>query len=291
MLSVDYLLQRKLYLHAFQKLETIISQGYHHDDAYALRGNIQTVRGKYSDALIDYEYGLGSKRIWHREGEAYANTLRVYWKCEEANALRENIRLFGAFPPGARLRLYSEQIHDLRYCGDFEKAWELQAEMEGLYPRAVLTHFASAELFLDQGDIDSAHRELWLSQQTFQHIGWKDVSARIALMEGRYEEAFQLMQYINIQRVSDQSLIRFMLLAILANDSAMAIHKTDLLRWSETENPIIIYLRIMTFQDLGMKMELQEEKVWYDFICDELCQEQVLWSIHKELGYSLEDAP
>jgi tetratricopeptide (TPR) repeat protein len=285
---VNYLLQRKLYIHAFQKLNEIIDSGYQEDDAYALRGSILTVRGRYSEALDDYTFGLSSDGIWHREGEAYANTLRSFWLCEEANELRETIRLFGAFPKGAKLRLYSGQIEDLRYCGETSRAWDLQAEMEGFFPRAVLSHFASAELFLDQGDIDAAYRELWLSQQKFQHIGWKDISARIALMEGRYEEAFQLMQYIGIQRVSDVSLQRFMLSAILANDPAMAIHKTDQIRWSSNENPIIIYLRIMAFQSLGWTEKKEAEQEWLQTICDETCQVRVLWSLEKELGYGLE---
>ena len=285
--SVDYLMQRKLYLHAFQKLNTIIDSGYDEDDAYALRASILTVRGKYSEALDDYEYGLNAERIWHREGEAYANTLRGFWRCEEASELRETIRRFGDLRKPASLRLYSAQIEDLRYCGDLDSAWTLQTEMEGLFPRAVLSHFASAELFLDQGDIDSAYRELWLSQLKYQHIGWKDIAARIALMEGRYEEAFQLMLYINIQRVSDASLIRFMISAILANDPVMVIHKTDQIRWSFNENPIIVYLRMMAFQSLGWTEKAQEEQEWLQTICDAVCQERVEWSLETELGYSL----
>lgn len=286
--AVDYLLQRKLFLPAFEKLEEIIGNDYQGEDAYALRGHILTIRGRYSDALVDYEYGIASERIWHREGESLANIYRFSWECEKANELRENIRLFGSFPLGAKLRLYFEQLQDFRYCGELLRAWDVQAEMEGLYPRAVLTHFGSAELFLDQGDIEAAYRELWLSQQFFRHFGWKDIAARIALMEGRYEEAFQLMQYIQVQRVADHSLARFMLSAILANDPMMAVYKTDMLRWSEIENPIILYLRMVAFESMGMEEDFQATKTWFEVNCDGVCQERVLWSIEKELGYRLE---
>ena len=287
--SVEYLLQRKLFLHALQKIEEIIADDYQGEDAYALRGRILSIRGRYADAMVDYDYGLASKRIWHREGEAYATTLRLYWECDKASEWRESIRRFGRLPPGARLRLYAEQIRDLRYCGEIDRAWALQAEMEGVYPRAVLTHFASAELFLDQGDIDSAFRELGFSQLYFKHAGWKDVAARIALMEGRYEQAFQLMQYIQVQRVPDDAMVRFMLSALLANDPTIVIHKTSFLRWMATENPNILYLRMKAFQSLEMEKEAEEEKQWYEANCNQLCQERVLWSLQRELGFRLED--
>lgn len=284
LMMADRLLQRQLFIHALRSVEEVIADGHGDDEVYAARGNILAIRGRYYEAIDDFEYAVGADRLWKREGEGYADSLSATGRCQEAAELREGIRLVGDLPGGASLRMFSDQVHDFRNCGLVEEAWKTQMDMEAKFPRAVLSYFAAAELYLDQGDIEQAYRELWSSQLYFQHAGWRDILARIALQEKRYEEAFQLMKYIQAQRVPDRTMIRYMLSALLANDPAAVYHKTEQLRWSSNENPIIRYLRIEALQELGRTAELEAEKSWFAATCSSDCQNWVKGYLRQELS-------
>ena len=97
---------------------------------------------------------------------------------------------------------------------------------------------------IDEGNIEQAWRSLFNSQIHYRYVGVRDVLARLALVEGRYEDAFKILQYIKAQRVSDRSMILKGLATLMAGDPSVLLFKLSQSRWVDNENPHLIYLRL-----------------------------------------------
>jgi hypothetical protein len=284
--AADRFLQRGMFVYAIQEVDKVIDEGKGDEDAYALRGFLMGVRGRYDSALNDYDYGLASDRLWHREGEGFATTMRIVGECEKAIEHRVSLLQVGKLPYGAHLRVMYDLVDDYRYCGRFADAWRIQEVLESQFPRASMTHMAAADLYLDEGDIDSAYFELWLSRLYFTHISSNRIESRIALIEERYQEAFLKTRYIQTNRVPDRDLIIQLLANYLSNDSSAVIHQTNQFRWKYNENPVIVFIRMLAFQELKEHQKLEEEKFWFDTICTDDCPNFVRTIIALELGRS-----
>ena len=278
--------EQGMIIYALQVLDQLIDNGEESEDAYALRGHLMMMRGRYEYALTDFEYGLGSEKMAGREGESYANALRVVGECEKAAAIREEIRRWGSLPRNAHIRLYGDQIDDLRYCGHHQQAWSVQDEMGNHFPKAALTHLKAAELYLDERDFDNASRKIWMSQLYFENEAWADTAARLAILEGRYDEAQEWMSYIKTQRIPDRSLMMQLVALKMSNDPSSALHKLEQVRWSFNDNPVLEILKIALMQDLNM--DPQEEIDWMKSHCFESCQEQVQFILDLEFGLHFE---
>ncbi len=273
--------QQGLYLYALKSLDETIAKGLGDADVYAYRGMVLTLRGQYQYAIADFESGMGAVRMDGRDGEAYAYAKAVRGECAQEDF--ESIRHFGNLPRGANIRILSTEVEVQRYCQNPLEATDVQHWMALEFPHAVKTHLAAADLALDRGDIDEAWRVLFNAQLHYQYVGIRDVLARIALMEGNYDEAFQQMQYIGAQRVSDRSMILNGLSMMLSGNHAFWIHKMDQPRWRATENPHLVYLLMWAFYLDGDPVAYQNEKAWYNSICDRECQAIVQRNLEMEI--------
>ena len=162
-------------------------------------------------------------------------------------------------------------------------AHQKQIAMAAQFPQAVKTHLAAADLALDEGDLELAWRHLFNSQIHYRYVGVRDVLARIALVEGRYEDAFQQLQYIKAQRVSDRSMILKGLATLMAGDPSVLLHKLSQPRWSDNENPHLIYLKLWAMYDLSLQDEYQDELSFFRVICDDECRLSVERNLSMEL--------
>ncbi len=273
--------QQGLYLYALKSLDDTIAKGLGDADVYAYRGMVLTLRGQYQYAIADFEEGLGAVRMNGRDGEAYAYAKSVRGDC--ALDYFESIRHFGNLPRGANIRLLSTEVDVQRYCQDSVAAMDAQNWMASEFPHAVKTHLAAADLALDRGDVDEAWRAIFNAQLHYQYVGIRDILARIALIEGNYDEAFQQMQYIGAQRVSDRSMILNGLSMVLSGNHVFWIHKLDQPRWRATENPHLIYLLMWAFHLDGDQDAYQNEKEWFTSICDTECQATVQRNLEMEI--------
>ena len=275
-----------LYRFALDSLNDLIERGFADPDVYAFRGTILTVLGEYSNAIDDFESGLESTRLNRRDGESMAFVQFVRGDCTATETL-SSLRRFGAMPKAASVRLLSTEIEMHRYCGDYFTAHSAQVGMETLFPRAVKTHLAAADLALDVGDVEQAWRSLFNAQIYYQYIGRLDVLARIAMVEGRYEDAFQTLQYIKAQRVPDRSMILKGLATLMAGDPSVWLYKLSQPRWVDNENPHLMYLRLWALKDLGFHKEYQEELEWFQLFCDSKCTQHVKRNLTMELQSTL----
>ena len=236
----------------------------------------------YSSAITDFETALGSSRLEFRDGEWYSYSQFSLGDCSAAEDL-QSLRHFGTFHPAGSIRLMFTEIEMHRYCKRHEKALEVQVEMMTVFPRAVKTHLAQVDLALDEGDLDLAWRALFSSQMYFQYIGAIDLLARIAMIEGRYEDAFQQMQYIKAQRVSDRSMILKGLATLLAGDPSVLLFRLNQPRWIMNENPHIVFLRLWALQETGEKAEYKDTLSWLNSYCDSECISWVQSNLEMEM--------
>ena len=155
------------------------------------------------------------------------------------------------------------------------------------FPRAVKTHLALADLAMDEGDLDLAWRALASSQIYFQYVGVADMYARIALIEQRYEDAFQLLQYIKAQRVSDRSMILKGMATILAGDPSVFLLKMNQARWVENENPHLLFLRLWALSEVQDTTQMMYEQDYFQAVCDSACQQWVIQNLEREIQAEL----
>jgi tetratricopeptide (TPR) repeat protein len=275
-----------LYQYAVEQLDKVILKGQGDPDVYSFRGHVLSLRGRYSFALDDFVEGQSSIRQNGRDGEAYAYSLFAVGDCS-AIELAQELRHFGDFHPAALVRLYTTEIEMARYCNEPALAHDLQSEMTYVFPRAVKTHLALADLAMDEGDLDLAWRAMANSQMFFQYVGAVDAYARLALIEGRYEDAFQLLQYIKAQRVSDRSMILKGLATILAGDPSVFLVKMNQARWVENENPHLLLLRLWALDELKETSTMQEELRYFQAVCDQQCQQWVVHNLEREMQAEL----
>ena len=273
-----------LYLYALDSLDMIIAKGLGDEDVYAYRGTILTMRGQYLDAIHDFERGLGADRLNGRDGESYVYAKFVGGDCGTDSL--ESIRHFGVLPAAANIRLLSTEVEIHRYCNRMLDAEHAQELMELQFPRAVKTHLAAADLALDIGDVDQAWRRLFNAQLFYQYIGVRDIAARIAMIEGRYEDAFQLMKYIQSQRVPDRSMILNGLALVLAGESSFWLHKLDQPRWQHTDNLYLLYLRLWAMHETS-NPEYTSELEWFQLLCDDACTNIVRSNLEREIQQPL----
>lgn len=274
--------QQGLYQYAAEQLDKVIQKGLGDPDVYSFRGHVLSLRGQYSSALDDFAEGQSSVRQNSRDGEAFAHALFALGDCS-AIGLNQELREFGDFHSAALVRLYTTEIEMARYCDQSILAQDLQAEMTYVFPRAVKTHLALADLAMDDGDLDLAWRAMANSQMYFQYVGAIDSYARLALIEGRYEDAFRLLQYIKAQRVSDRSMILNGLATILAGDPSVFLAKMNQTRWVENENPHLLFLRLWALSEQQDTEQLRDEQEYFETVCAEHCQQWVVQNLEREI--------
>ena len=275
-----------LYQFALNSLNDVIEKGLGDPDVYAFRGTVLTLRGEYNSAIDDFESGLESEGLNRRYGESYAFAQFALGDCTAPERLR-TIRYFGSMPKTASIRLLSTEVEMHRYCTDHVMAHRTQIAMESAFPRAVKTHLAAADLALDAGNVDQAWRSVFNAQMYYRYVGVFDILARIALVEGRYEDAFQTMNYIKAQRVPDRSMILKGLATLMAGDPSVWLFKQSRPRWVENENPHLVYLRLWALQELELYEAYQEELEWFHLLCDLRCTERVENNLEMELQREL----
>lgn len=275
-----------LYQFALDSLNDVIEKGMGDPDVYAFRGTVHTLRGEYSNAVDDFESGLESDRLNRRDGESHAFVQFVKGDCTATETLSA-LRRFGSMPKASAVRLLSTEVEMHRYCQNHLMAHHVQIEMATTFPRAVKTHLAAADLALDVGNVEQAWRHLFNAQVYYHYIGKLDILARIALIEGRYESAFQTLQYINAQRVPDRSMILKGLATIMAGDPSVLLYKLSRPRWVNNENPQLIYLKLWAMQELGLYQEYEEELDWFHLLCDVECSYRVENNLEMELQQPL----
>ena len=275
-----------LYRFALDSLNDVIEKGMGDPDVYSFRGNVLSLRGEYDHAIHDFEMGLESERLHGRDGESYAFVRFVQGDCTATDAL-QTLRYFGTLHKAAWIRLLSTEVEMHRYCQDPYMAYQKQSVMSSQFPQAVKTHLAAADLAIDEGNIEQAWRYLFNSQIHYRYVGVRDLLARIALVEGRYEDAFQILQYIKAQRVSDRSMILKGLATLMAGDPSVLLFKLSQSRWVDNENPHLIYLRLWAMYELSLKEEYQEELEWFRLVCDVECRKNVERNLTMELQQQL----
>jgi tetratricopeptide (TPR) repeat protein len=275
-----------LYRFALDSLNDVIDKGLGDPDVYSFRGTVLSLRGEYDHAIHDFETGLESERLNGRDGESYAFVRFVQGDCTATDAL-QTLRYFGTMHKAASIRLLSTEVEMHRYCQDTHLAHQKQIAMAAQFPQAVKTHLAAADLALDEGNLELAWRHLFNSQIHYRYVGVRDILARTALVEGRYEDAFQILQYIKAQRVSDRSMILKGLATLMAGDPSVLLHKLSQPRWSDNENPHLIYLRLWAIHDLSLTEEYQEELEWFRLVCDSGCRENVERNLTMEVQQQL----
>lgn len=275
-----------LYRFALDSLNDVIDKGLGDPDVYSFRGTVLSLRGEYGHAIHDFETGLGSERLNGRDGESYAVVRFVQGDCTATDTL-QTLRYFGTMHKAASIRLLSTEVEMHRYCQDHFMAHQKQVTMASQFPQAVKTHLAAADLALDDGDVELAWRHLFTSQIHYRYIGARDILARIALVEGRYEDAFQILQYIKSQRVSDRSAILKGLATLMAGDPSVLLHKLSQPRWIENENPHLIFLRLWAMHDLSFTEEYKDELEWFRLVCDSVCTQNVRRNLTMELQHRL----
>ena len=278
--------QQGLYRIALDSLDDVIDKGLADSDVYAFRGTVLGMRGEYDDARSDFEWGLDSTRLGGRDGESYAFVQFVHGDCTAPEYL-EQLRLFGKMPKAAGIRLLSTEVEMHRYCNNSMGAHTAQITMLSEFPRAVKTHLAAADLALDEGNVEAAWRHTFNSQIYYRYVGVLDILARIALVEGRYESAFQTLQYIKAQRVSDRSMILKGLATLMAGDPSVWLYKLSKPRWVDNENPHLIFLKLWAMNDLGLQNDYQQELQWFRLFCDASCIENVERNLSMELQAEL----
>ena len=271
-----------LYRFALDSLNDVIDKGLGDPDVYAFRGNVLSLRGQYDHAMHDFETGLESDRLNGRDGESFAYVRFVHGDCSATNDL-DALRNFGTMHKSAAIRLLSTEVEMHRYCMDRSMAYKKQIEMVAQFPNAVKTHLAAADLALDEGKLDLAWRHLFTSQIHYHYIGIRDVLARIALVEGRYEDAFHILQYIKSQRVSDRSMVLKGLATLLAGDPSVWLYQLSQPRWVANENPHLLLLKLWALHDLSFKEEYEEELAWFRLVCNTVCYQNVNRNLTMEL--------
>ncbi len=270
-----------LYLYALDNLDTMISKGMADADVYAYRGNILTMRGQYYYAVQDFEEGLPSLRLQGRDGEAYAYAKFILGDCDPSDL--DILRHFGTLPKPANVRMLSTLVEIARYCDDPISAFQFQNDLATEFPQAVKTHLATADLALDQGDLETAWRSMFNAQLFYQYVGARDVFGRLALVEGRYEDAYYQLDYINSQRVSDRSMILYGLAMLLSGNASDWVYRLERPKWRANENPHLLYLRLWGLEQVGDQETFLEEKEWYDMVCDPECTQRVQRNLSLEL--------
>ena len=271
-----------LHQFALDSLNNVIDKGLGDPDVYSFRGNVLSLRGQYEHAMQDFETGLESDRLNGRDGESFAFTRFVQGDCSATNDLHI-LRNFGAMHPSAAIRLLATEVEMHRYCMEHALAHQKQIQMFTQFPNAVKAHLAAADLALDDGNLDQAWRHLFTSQIHYRYIGTRDILARIALVEGRYEDAFQILQYIKSQRVSDRSMVLKGLASLMAGNPSVWLHKMSQPRWAPNENPHLLLLKLWALSDLNLIKEYEVEVEWFRQICDSVCYQNVNGNLSMEL--------
>ena len=275
-----------LYRFALDSLNDIIAKGLGDPDVYSFRGKVLTLRGEYDHAIHDFASAIESDRLNGRDGESYAFVRFVHGDCTAADVL-QNLRYFGTMHNAASIRLLSTEVEIHRYCRQSHLAHSKQLTMASEFPYAVKTHLAAADLALDDGNVEHAWRHLFNAQIHYRYIGEKDILARIALVERRYEDAFQILQYIKFQRVADRSMILKGLATLMAGDPSVLLFNLSQSRWIDNENPHLLYLRLWALHELSLHDAYQEELDWFRHLCNSECRQNVERNLIMELQQAL----
>jgi tetratricopeptide (TPR) repeat protein len=284
LLLAEQFLRRGMFVYALQKVEEHIEQEPLEEDGYVFRGLLMSIRGQYQSSIVDYYSGLGSERLWGTDSEGFANSLRVLGKCKEASKIRNELRRVGKVKVNTQIRFYVDQITDLRYCGMTDQAWAIQEQLEAHFPNASLTHTSAADLFLDEGNLDSAEYHIWVSELYFKNSATVLLKGRLALLEGRYEDAVQYLEFIQSKRVSDRDKSIQLMAMFLNKQPQQIVYETSSYRWRYNENPVIAYLRVLALEELQWADLLQDEQEWFSLLCDQSCLGYVKRTIAIEAG-------
>lgn len=286
LVMVDRLAKQGMIVSALDKVNGLIQSNPEDVDLYAMRGSLFMLRGRYALAVDDFIYGLSSRKMYGTGGELYAKGLGILGECEKSSDEYQKIRLFGNLKEPAKVRLYAEHIDLLRSCGDADSAEELWYEMASQFPNAALTYFAQADALLDLGDIDGAYSALWQSSQHTKHVSIRNIYARIALLEGRYEQAFSIMEAIRYQRVADRAMLLYVLSALLSGQPSEILYKLDENRWEYNDNPMLLYARLVAYSQIEETntQAYQWEREYFLTLCDNVCQTRILYNYQLETG-------
>ncbi|MEC7946908.1 MAG: tetratricopeptide repeat protein [Myxococcota bacterium] len=236
--------------------QRILDRDPDNPDAMATLAAAWSNTGHHADANAAFELALGSAWYESRGIEAHADSLRAAASPRAAALHTEHLRA-SDLPIGRRIRLYIDIIDDHRSTGSTTKAWTTLWEALGVAPNAPALLAASADLRIDEGDLEGAAADLWLSLQRGPTLRAHLASGRLALHQGRPEEALDWHQEAMRFRSPSPRLyaLRAEALRQLGHLQA-ASDSLDAPRARQNDDPEIMAVRLRILDDQGASKAL-----------------------------------
>jgi len=180
-------------------------------DLHALFGAVLSKAGYYSDSVNAFTFAQGSE--WYDvDGMPYhADALRHAGYGKEAALLRKVILDSGPKKSGWSITVLINLVDDYRAAKDMSAAWETADQLLGWYPGSPLTWATIADLYIDEGDLDSAWMALFEGDRMIGRTSFRThlVRARLFLAEGLFEEAWAATEAVPRGRYRDYSFWAF----------------------------------------------------------------------------------
>lgn len=225
-------------------------------DAMATLAAAWSRTGHHADATAAFELSTGS--AWYEEYgiESHADSLRAQASPEAAALHTSRVRM-GGLSIGRQVRLWVDIIDDHRAAGDPLAAWDALAEGLGVAPNSPALLAAGADLRIDEGDLDGAAADLWLSRERGATLRGHLAAGRLALHDGHPEEALAWAR--DARRFRSQSLRLYALNAeALRQLGALdeAAESLDVLRARQHDDPELMAVQLRLHRDRGEEAAL-----------------------------------
>lgn len=236
--------------------QRILERDPDNPDAMATLAAAWSHTGHHADATAAFELAVGSAWYETRGIESHADSLRAAASPRAAALHTARLRA-GDLPIGRRIRLYIDIIDDHRSTGSTTLAWTTLWEALGVAPNAPALLAAGADLRIDEGDLEGAAADLWLSLHRGPTLRAHLVSGRLALHRGNPGEA--LDWYREAKRFQSQSLRLYALRAESLRqlgELQEARDSLEAMRARQNDDPEIMAVKLRVFNDLGASREL-----------------------------------
>ena len=242
-------------------------------ELHALLGVAWSRLGYHADALGAFQLATGAAVYEERGLEAHATALRGAAGGAAAADLRLQ-RLLQPLDTNTEHRVLMNAADDLRETGDLDGALALAEQGAGAFPDSGVMAALLADIYLDMGDLDAAHAELWRAEARSRGgAGVRGSAAwvRLHLRDG--------------DPIAATAMAKQGARGLSANARAVALYAESLrqlgepeearallekVRWRLTEEPDILAARLRVLTDLGELSEARELSARLDQIAGQL---------------------
>jgi tetratricopeptide (TPR) repeat protein len=228
-------------------------------DDSAMLGAAWARMGRFSDALSELRLGIGS--IYYEDDGvgAQADALRAFGKGLDAARLRLQLRVM-ARDDATEGTILLKAAEDARWGGNPWIAEDYVWEAMSILPYSPLVWAVLADVYLDQGDRDSADFAFWRAQDLGPDVN------RVLLVETRMAliDNEPLAARIELDKAWNKNTLNVDVMLLRAELQRRfgypqdGLHLVDGSRWVAREFPGLFAMRVFCASDAGNRQRAQE---------------------------------